>query len=250
MKTGRNEPCACGSGKKSKNCCQAAVPSSPASGRIGMILATIAVVAAVAVIATTRKGADEAAVTSGQTATAPAPVNAPAPAAGTTPLAAPVAGPGAAQPPGPAPAGKVWSAEHGHWHDKPQTNEWVTVTPQKPAAPQSTTIPLNTSGSGLPAYIPQPQGPVPAGKVWAPEHGHWHDAKTGQLANQEIPKEIASQMRKPGIPEEMKNYVWNEEHKHWHRKDATGEHATAVILPPPGSSAAAATATAPENPPR
>jgi hypothetical protein len=22
---------------------------------------------------------------------------------------------------------------------------------------------------------PQPQGAAPPGKVWSPEHGHWHD---------------------------------------------------------------------------
>jgi hypothetical protein len=52
------------------------------------------------------------------------------------------------QPPGPAPPGKVWSPEHGHWHD---------VSP--------TTSPVSA----------QPPGPAPPGKVWSPEHGHWHD---------------------------------------------------------------------------
>lgn len=33
---------------------------------------------------------------------------------------------------------------------------------------------LPTSG-GTPAYTPQPPGPVPPGKVWHAEHGHWHD---------------------------------------------------------------------------
>jgi hypothetical protein len=23
--------------------------------------------------------------------------------------------------------------------------------------------------------VPQPKGPVPEGKIWSPEHGHWHD---------------------------------------------------------------------------
>ena len=67
-------------------------------------------------------------------------------------------------PPGPAPEGKVWSAEHGHWHDAPGaggqvvTTSGTTITPAGPAAP-----------------TPQPPGPVPEGKVWSPEHGHWHD---------------------------------------------------------------------------
>ena len=50
--------------------------------------------------------------------------------------------------------GKVWSAEHGHWHDVPSGGA---------RGPNST-----------PA--PQPPGPAPPGKVWSPEHGHWHDA--------------------------------------------------------------------------
>lgn len=47
--------------------------------------------------------------------------------------------------------GRVWSAEHGHWHaaDGSELN---------PGTPQA-----------------QPPGPAPAGKVWSSEHGHWHD---------------------------------------------------------------------------
>lgn len=65
------------------------------------------------------------------------------------------------QPPGPAPAGKVWSAEHGHWHNAPGPGP-VTGTNQQ------------TAQQGQ--LIPQPPGPAPAGKVWSAEHGHWHDA--------------------------------------------------------------------------
>ena len=64
-------------------------------------------------------------------------------------------------PPGPAPPGKVWSSEHGHWHDAP-----VTSIPQSiPLNPQSPTVPVS-----------EPPGPAPPGKVWSPEHGHWHNA--------------------------------------------------------------------------
>ena len=55
------------------------------------------------------------------------------------------------QPPGPVPPGKVWSPEHGHWHEAAPTQQQ----------------------SGPP--FPQPPGPVPDGKVWSPEHGHWHN---------------------------------------------------------------------------
>jgi len=59
--------------------------------------------------------------------------------------------------PGPAPPRKVWSVEHGHWHDAPLG---TTTLPDQPetSAPRS-----------------QPPGDPPPGKVWSPEHGHWHD---------------------------------------------------------------------------
>jgi hypothetical protein len=47
---------------------------------------------------------------------------------------------------------RVWSEEHGHWHD----------------------VGAGGEGQGTPG--PQPPGPAPAGKVWSEEHGHWHDA--------------------------------------------------------------------------
>lgn len=49
--------------------------------------------------------------------------------------------------------GRVWSPEHGHWHD---------VGDGSPAGPGP--------ASG-------PPGPAPPGKVWSPEHGHWHDVR-------------------------------------------------------------------------
>ena len=61
---------------------------------------------------------------------------------------------------GSAPPGKVWSEEHGHYHD---VNTNRSPIPPMPPGAQKT---LN---------IPQPEGPVPEGKVWSREHGHWHD---------------------------------------------------------------------------
>ena len=49
---------------------------------------------------------------------------------------------------------RVWSAEHGHWHD---------ASGRELGA-----------GSSMPGAAPT--GPAPAGKVWSAEHGHWHDA--------------------------------------------------------------------------
>jgi len=72
------------------------------------------------------------------------------------------------QPPGPTPEGKVWSPEHRHFHDLPG------AVAQAPAG-TSETIQI-TPPSGSPGTLtPQPEGPVPEGKVWSPEHGHYHD---------------------------------------------------------------------------
>ena len=51
--------------------------------------------------------------------------------------------------------GRVWSAEHGHWHNADGTE--VGSVP-RPAG----------------ASVPQPPGPAPEGKVWSEEHGHFH----------------------------------------------------------------------------
>ena len=50
----------------------------------------------------------------------------------------------------PLPTNRVWSEEHGHWHD---VDTQPTKTPMQ-----------------------RPSGVAPEGKVWSEEHGHWHDA--------------------------------------------------------------------------
>jgi len=92
-------------------------------------------------------------------------------------------------PPGEAPPGKVWSAEHGHWHDATQS-----------ALPQTTRQPT-----------PQPAGAVPEGKVWSAEHGHWHDEPGA------IPSPTQTTPQPDGeVPE---GQVWSPEHGHWHDAD-------------------------------
>lgn len=56
-----------------------------------------------------------------------------------------------------APPGKVWSMEHGHWHDA-----------SPPPAP-ATSKPITKKSTS------KPPGAAPPGKVWSAEHGHWHD---------------------------------------------------------------------------
>ncbi len=65
--------------------------------------------------------------------------------------------------------GRVWSAEHGHWHNADGTEVGTAGIP----AGGSMNV-GGLTGGNMPA--PQPPGPVPDGKVWSAEHGHWHDA--------------------------------------------------------------------------
>ncbi len=162
MRVGRNEPCPCGSGKKSKSCCAGKSASRDSRGML-ILIAAIAAVAALGIVPAMLRNDDQSAATR-------APIAAPA-----TPARTPDR-PGSPQPPGPAPAGQVWSVEHGHWH---------STTPPTSALQVS---PIQTSGGTLtptvtpqpPKSVPQPAGEVPAGKVWSPEHGHWHDKAPAQ----------------------------------------------------------------------
>lgn len=145
MRTGRNEPCPCGSGQKFKNCCEGKARSAMPKG----LIAVFVVLAAVAAFAFVPRGEDKSDSTASLPAAAPRPAAKPGPQ------------------PGPAPPGKVWSAEHGHWHDIGAT------TPVNPIEIKQTSgAPLTPTVSG---NTPQPAGPVPPGKVWSTEHGHWHD---------------------------------------------------------------------------
>jgi len=82
MSARRNEPCPCGSGLKHKHCCegkQTGFTMSRWSAAIAVIVLLSGLI--IAAMSFTRSDSD-------------------------------AAGP----PPGPAPAGKVWSPEHGHYH--------------------------------------------------------------------------------------------------------------------------------------
>ena len=106
MKTSRNSPCTCGSGMKYKQCCGLKeVKRSRTLAIVGVLIVGVILAGAIFV----SKDGNQ------QPATADAPLD--PSAAGS---AQPAAVPGSPQPPGPAPAGKVWSVEHGHWHDAPK----------------------------------------------------------------------------------------------------------------------------------
>ena len=91
------------------------------------------------------------------------------------------------------PPGKVWSPEHGHWHDAPTA--------------------INPNPSGSSAGITPPPGPEPEGKIWSPEHGHWHDAPT--VINPTSPEPSTELIPQP--PGEVPDgKIWSPEHGHWH----------------------------------
>ena len=82
-KIGRNDPCHCGSGKKYKNCHQKIKGTDESRKKglmIGVALGLLAVIATIIMLTSSDQK-------------------------------------GTSAPPGPAPAGKVWNEEHGHWHD-------------------------------------------------------------------------------------------------------------------------------------
>ncbi len=152
-KVGRNDSCPCGSGLKFKNCCEGKTQQTQSNKRSPSFYVVVAVVGI------------GVAIVLGQALFTTTPTKQPGGAVGGSPASTPVQWPAPVttstaltpQPPGPVPEGKVWSPEHGHWHDI-ATGGVNTATP----AP-------------APALTPQPPGPVPEGKVWSPEHGHWHD---------------------------------------------------------------------------
>ena len=152
MKTSRNSPCTCGSGLKYKQCC-----GLKEGRRSRMLVIVVVLIGAVALagVVFVSKDRNQQPATTGTAPTAPS-------ATAGSPQAEGV--PGSPQPPGPAPEGKVWSVEHGHWHDAAGAAPASGATGQ-PSAAQPSFQPG-----------PQPPGPVPEGKVWSAEHGHWHDA--------------------------------------------------------------------------
>src|SRR5687768_11114642 len=108
MNAGRNEPCPCGSGKKFKHCCEKS--ASTVATRGPAVLVAIVVLAGTAALVAALNRAPRP---TPQTPAVAQPMQASTPAAATT-----TNGPSAETPP----PGKVWSPEHGHWHDASAIN--------------------------------------------------------------------------------------------------------------------------------
>lgn len=246
MKTGRNELCHCGSGQKYKRCCESkereAVLPRATLLLVGAVVVLIGGGVAAAYLSRSQAGA-----TQGGSA-APAPASSSA-----VPLASPAPQPPGPAPagqvwsaehghwhdvpttnniavqtqtspaPGAAPAGKVWSEEHGHWHDAaaggvtPLPVNRSGVKPLVSVQPDGTIV-TNSPPPTSPAFTPKPQppGPVPDGKVWSQEHGHWHDAAPAApaMASGPVTPQFTPAPRPPGPAPAGK--VWSEEHGHWH----------------------------------
>ncbi len=168
MKHDRNEPCHCGSGKKYKNCHGRKSFASSLSGKLTFGLLGIVVGAGGIVLFLDVSKDNQSSISEPSSQL------------------------------GVAPPGKVWSDEHGHWHDAADNN-----TP---------TTPLNQQ---LRTLQPQPSGLVPEGKVWSPEHGHWHDAMAGSTTEPPAIQKGSPPYPQPSgpVPE---GKVWSPEHGHWH----------------------------------
>lgn len=214
MKINRNAPCECGSGRKAKHCCGT---NSTNKTSIFPIVALIAVGGLV--IAGIFSGSDEPdsnASRSGVSTQAPVPT---APAAQ----------------PGPAPEGKVWSAEHGHWHDASP----VQIQSDTPSPVQIQTN-APPSASGLTASTdarPPVDGEERNGMIWNAEHDHWHQ-KEGAPATPQQPSPPISRHDIPRVtigggtatqgfnpvPQPPgpvpPGKVWSTVHGHWHDAEA------------------------------
>lgn len=112
---------------------------------------------------------------------------------------------------------RVWSEEHGHYHN---------VDGSEPAAAATNTVSADgaPAADGTPAPRPtKPPGPTPPGKVWSEAHGHWHDADGGTPEAQQVlvdpvsgkPWDHDYKLEKPDGPA-PEGMTWSASHGHWH----------------------------------
>lgn len=125
---------------------------------------------------------------------------------------------------------RVWSEEHGHYHDAPilaaEARAAASVLPKSVSLDdEANTDPVSEPEAPV-ADGPkaQPVGTAPPGKIWDEIHGHWHDAdaKPAQLRvdpDDGTPWEQDRTLRPPEgpVPE---GKTWSTAHGHWHDNDA------------------------------
>ena len=142
MKLGRNEPCHCGSGKKYKNCHEAKKQSQKSQYYIIGVIA-IVIIAAISINTGDSNSNQNSPVSSNSSINnKPTSSN--------------------SKPSGATPPGKVWSDEHGHWHDEPGSK---SLAPKK----------LNKTEGTKITIPPMDKDNPPDGKIWNEQHGHFHD---------------------------------------------------------------------------
>jgi hypothetical protein len=208
MNTGRNEPCPCGSGKKTKHCCGGRRRGRPWVGpALALLILAIGAVAVLGVM----KRSEGSNILAGA-----APLSQQASAATTTAV-----GQGTRvfpQPSTPAPPGKVWSPEHGHWHNVagPASQAPLRIETPNPAVK----IETSNAPAGLHLSLPGAPGQAPKpGMVWSAEHGHWHYEGTGSISPitdvRAFPAGPPPPLAQPPGPA-PDGKVWSVEHGHWH----------------------------------
>ena len=184
MKIGRNDPCHCGSNKKFKHCHQ----KTNIKQNNQLILLGIVGAIVIIFLITFSDGENEQKINSSNTLSN-----------SLTPVKA-------AKPSSPAPPGKVWHEEHGHYHDIPIQNN-------------SSSLRLNNNIASSPISKARPSAPAPPGKIWHEEHGHYHDAPKSQSLS---PKIVNTQNKNnPNVKTDIvpEGKVWDDKHGHYHDKD-------------------------------
>jgi hypothetical protein len=170
MKSQRNAPCPCGSGKKYKSCCAVVQKSSHPFAAVALVALVGLALFAVVTVFRDAAGVDWTSAP-GQVWSeehqhwhdAPNPDSEPP---GPAPPGkvwsaehghwhdASSSGGGSAPPPGPPPAGKVWSWEHGHWHDDPASG---AVPQPEPVADVPEPAAAEAADDALPPLPPLPE---------------------------------------------------------------------------------------------
>lgn len=211
MTTGRNDPCPCGSGEKYKRCHAGKRPFAGfASPTQKTIIGIVALTAAAGVLALALNRQEDPPLSIAPSAAASAPATAPVQTATST---AQTPATTAAPPPDVAIPGRVWSPEHNHWHNATASENPIVIETENNVAPKVVSVPRPQNSTVT--YYPQPEGPVPAGKVWSPLHGHWHDAPAEGTAVAVSTAPPVMNVPQPAGPVPP-GKVWSREHGHWH----------------------------------